>query len=203
MPCTIPQETIDRTIAFHGHSCPGLVIGIRAAELALRELENPPNAEMVTVTETDMCGVDAIQFLTGCTFGKGNLIHRDLGKMAFSFFDRRSGKGFRAVLKPEARRPMDDDYGPLAEKKTAGTATPEELQRIEEIRAGQQRHMLGLELEDMFETKELIGGPPRRAAILESLTCAACNETMMESRARRFGGKTLCIPCFEAVEQKI
>jgi len=25
----------------------------------------------------------------------------------------------------------------------------------------------------------------------------------MESRTRRFDGQTLCIPCFEAVEQKI
>ncbi len=203
MPCSIPQETIDRTIAFHGHSCPGLAIGIRAAELALLELDYPPDSEMVTVTETDMCGVDAIQFLTGCTFGKGNLIHRDLGKMAFSFFDRRSGKGFRAVLRPEARGPIDDEYGPIMEKMGAGTATPEEIESAQFIRSELQRRLLAIDLEDMFETKNLIDGPPRRARILESLKCEACGETVMESRTRRMGGKTLCIPCFEAVEQKI
>jgi len=31
MSCQIPKERIDETIAFHGHSCPGLAIGIRAA----------------------------------------------------------------------------------------------------------------------------------------------------------------------------
>ena len=47
---------------------------------ALREMGRAADEEIVAVVETDMCGVDAIQFLTGCTFGKGNLIHRDWGK---------------------------------------------------------------------------------------------------------------------------
>ncbi|MDZ7620494.1 MAG: TraR/DksA C4-type zinc finger protein, partial [Patescibacteria group bacterium] len=38
---------------------------------------------------------------------------------------------------------------------------------------------------------------------LESLPCDACGESTMESRTRRFGGRTLCLPCFQAVEQKI
>jgi len=80
-------------VAFHGHWCPGLAVGIRAAEWALREMGRAADEEIVAVVETDMCGVDAIQFLTGCTFGKGNLIHRDWGKNAFSFYRRRDGKG--------------------------------------------------------------------------------------------------------------
>jgi len=108
MPCRISPEQIDATIAFHGHSCPGLAIGIRAAELALRELDNPKDTEIVAVVETDMCGVDALQFLLGTTMGKGNLIHRDHGKMAFSFFRRETGRGVRALLNPDSRRGMDD-----------------------------------------------------------------------------------------------
>jgi len=203
MPCSISQEKIDQTIQFHGHSCPGLVIGIRAAELALNALDNPPDSEMVAVAETDMCGCDAIQFLTGCTFGKGNFIHRDLGKMAFSFWDRRTGKGFRAVMKPDARGPIDEEYGPLSEKIGAGTATQAEKDRVQELRAETQRRLLDIDLADMFTVKELRNGPPRRARILKSLTCAHCGETVMESRTRQIGGETLCIPCFEAVEQKI
>ncbi|MBW2580124.1 MAG: formylmethanofuran dehydrogenase, partial [Deltaproteobacteria bacterium] len=29
---------IQKTVAFHGHMCPGLAIGIRAAEVALRDI---------------------------------------------------------------------------------------------------------------------------------------------------------------------
>ena len=41
------------------------------------------------------------------------------------------------------------------------------------------------------------------ARILASLVCEACGESTMESRTRRFAGKTLCQPCFDRVEQKI
>ncbi|MBW2392561.1 MAG: formylmethanofuran dehydrogenase subunit E family protein, partial [Deltaproteobacteria bacterium] len=68
----ISEEMIQKTVAFHGHMCPGLAIGIRAAEVALRDIgPHAHDEEVVAVVETDMCGVDAIQSLTGCTFGKG------------------------------------------------------------------------------------------------------------------------------------
>jgi formylmethanofuran dehydrogenase subunit E len=44
--------------------------------------------EIVCVTENDARGVDAVQLITGCTFGKGNLLYKGTGKMAFSFYNR-------------------------------------------------------------------------------------------------------------------
>jgi len=73
MTVSISSDQMERAVQFHGHWCPGLATGIRAAELALREIGHEADEEVVAVVETDMCGVDAIQFLTGCTFGKGNL----------------------------------------------------------------------------------------------------------------------------------
>ena len=70
MTCSIDKDLIRKTIDFHGHNCPGLTIGIRAAELARLKLAVHKTANSLCVTETDMCGVDAIQFLTGCSFGK-------------------------------------------------------------------------------------------------------------------------------------
>ncbi len=70
----IDQTTVADVTRFHGHMCPGLAMGIRAAEVALTEIgPHAEDEEVVAVVETDMCGVDAIQALTGCTFGKGNL----------------------------------------------------------------------------------------------------------------------------------
>ena len=97
----INKELIDQTIGFHGHWCPGLAIGIRAAEYALKEMGKAPDEEIVAVVETDMCGVDAIQFLVGCTFGKGNLIHKDYGKTAFTFYRRSDGKAARLVTRAD------------------------------------------------------------------------------------------------------
>ena len=59
---------------FHGHVCPGLSIGFRAAQAAIQKLrENRTQDEaVVTVVENDACYADAVQVLTGCTFCKGN-----------------------------------------------------------------------------------------------------------------------------------
>ncbi len=203
MSCQIPMERIDATIAFHGHSCPGLSIGIRAAELALRELDNPKDTEIVAVVETDMCGVDALQFLLGTTMGKGNLIHRDHGKMAFSFFRRETGQGFRAMLNPEARGGMDEEMAELMKKSGNGTATDADKQRMGELRSSLQQRFMALPLEEMFQVTPMEQGAPRPPKILQSLTCEHCGEKTMESRTRRFAGQTLCIPCFGQVEQKI
>ena len=203
MSCQIPKERIDETIAFHGHSCPGLAIGIRAAELALRELDNPKDTEIVAVVETDMCGVDAIQFLTGATMGKGNLIHRDHGKMAFSFYRRETGRGFRAMLNPETRGGMDDEMAELMRRSADGTATETDRARLAELRAEIQQRFMELPLEEMFTVTPMEKGAPRPPKILQSLTCEHCGEKAMESRTRRFAGQTLCIPCFGRVEQKV
>lgn len=203
MTCAYPEEKIEQTIAFHGHACPGLAIGIRASELAHERLGTPAQGDLVAVAETDMCGVDAIQFLTGCTYGKGNLIHKDLGKMAFSFYDRKTGKGFRALLNPNARAAFSDEMRDLMKKVSGKTATPEEQERSDALRSELQVQYMTLPLEEMFLVKETPAPAPRRARILDSLPCVQCGEMTMESRTRRFDGQTLCIPCFEQVEQKV
>ncbi|MFW5735152.1 MAG: FmdE family protein, partial [Oceanidesulfovibrio sp.] len=144
MSCTIAQNTIDDIIAFHGHSCPGLTIGIRAAELALLELGSPQDCDLIAVVETDMCGVDAIQFLLSCTYGKGNLIHKDYGKMAFSFHDRYTGRGFRALLRPDVRGDMDDELAALIRRIADGTATEADTARNETLRESLSLRFLDL-----------------------------------------------------------
>jgi formylmethanofuran dehydrogenase subunit E len=66
--CNISQEKIEQNISFHGHTCPGIGIGIRAVILALERFSGYDPENLVAVVETDKCGVDAIQILTGCTF---------------------------------------------------------------------------------------------------------------------------------------
>ncbi len=202
MGCCIEKDLIDKTIAFHGHQCPGLVIGIRVAELALEKMADVSKEDLVAVVETDMCGVDAIQFLTGCTFGKGNLIHQDYGKMAFSFYDRSKNVGFRAVLRIDISGDIGSELRNLMKKAEAGTATQEEKLRIQELRDRLQDKYLEANLEEMFRVMDPGLPAPRPARILNSLKCERCNEMAMESRTRRFDGKTLCLPCFEKVEQK-
>ncbi|CAK8712212.1 Formylmethanofuran dehydrogenase subunit E [Candidatus Electrothrix laxa] len=103
------QEDWEKCIAFHGHECPGLAIGFRVAMAARKRLgiTSAADEELVCVTENDACGVDAIQFLLSCTLGKGNLLYRDRGKQAFSFFLREQGKKLRIRL----IRPFNKETG--------------------------------------------------------------------------------------------
>src|SRR4030066_2296880 len=93
------MKTLDQIVEFHGHICPGLVLGYRVSMLALKELgERAEDEELVSIVENNSCAVDAVQVMTGCTFGKGNLIFRDFGKQVYTFIKRPSGKAVRISI---------------------------------------------------------------------------------------------------------
>lgn len=191
----LTDTDISRCIDFHGHSCPGLAIGMRAAEYCLNEFGHNDEMDMVAICETDMCGVDGIQVLTGCTFGKGNLIHRDYGKMAFTFHSRKTGEGKRILFNRDA----GEGFKIMREAMDDPASTPE---LISQLRERFQKDVMTMTIEDLFTVMDPREPMPRPAAILNTLHCEDCGDPIMESRARMFAGKTLCIPCFGEVEQK-
>jgi formylmethanofuran dehydrogenase subunit E len=199
----IDEKTIEAVQRFHGHMCPGLAIGIRAAEAALQEIgPHAGDEEIVAVVETDMCGVDAIQFLTGCTFGKGNLIHRDYGKNAFSFYRRSDGKGIRLVASPDMIPPGNPEREALMTRLREGTLTGEERSRFDALQFEICRNILEAPLQSLFELKEPSGDVPRRARVHSGHICRRCGERAMETRTRIYGGEFYCIPCFEEIERR-
>lgn len=203
MGCQIEKAKIDQTIAFHGHRCPGLMIGIRAAEVALQRLGDMKGKDVVAIVETDMCGVDAIQFLTGCTFGKGNLIHKDLGKIAFNFYDRDRNVSFRLLFVSDIASDLVSELRSLMKENEAEKMTEGDEDRIQRLRNELEERYMAIDLEKMFLVTDPPWPVPKPAKILQSLRCETCGEMTMESRTRRFDGKVLCLPCFEKVEQKI
>jgi formylmethanofuran dehydrogenase subunit E len=199
----ISEEMVQKTVAFHGHMCPGLAIGIRAAEVALRDIgPHAHDEEVVAVVETDMCGVDAIQSLTGCTFGKGNLIHLDYGKNAFTFYRRSDGKGIRLITRPDAFGEPDPEWEALRERLGDEDPAPEERERFWELHAARSQQILDIPLDELFELQEPQRDLPHPARVMDSVACEVCSEQVMETRTRRFEGKTLCIPCFNQMEQR-
>ena len=198
----ITQEQKAHAIRFHGHFCPGLAIGLRAADWALNTLGHAGDEDIVGVTETDMCGVDAIQALVGCTFGKGNLVYRDYGKTAFSFYCRNSGRSARLVLNPFFSSDAAGEERHRLQKKAAeGQLSREEAQLLDDLREQQAERVLSAQLEQLFIIGTVREPLPRRARILGTILCEKCGEGVMESRIRRLGGKNLCLPCFNAEEQ--
>ena len=141
--------------------------------------------------------------MTGCTYGKGNLIHLDYGKNAFTFYRRSDGKAIRVITKPEAwGGELDDEHKRLRAKIQSGTATREEQQRYQDVHHQKANLILERPLETLFEIKSVDTPVPAKARIHTSIVCAGCGEATMETRSRIFRGESFCVPCFEARDRR-
>lgn len=201
MTVTTPiDDTVRQAKDFHGHLCPGLTMGVRAAQIALREIgPHSADEEVVAVVETDMCAVDAIQLLTGCTFGKGNLIHRDYGKNAYTFIRRSDDKAIRILTRPDGWPTQNGEHAAMGEKVRTGTATETEERRYWQLHEERALAVMSLPEEQMFEIREVQATIPSHARVHNSVRCERCGEEAIETRIRRYDGRNLCIPCFEQV----
>jgi formylmethanofuran dehydrogenase subunit E len=191
-------KTYDEAVEFHGHACPGLALGYKAAAYAMDALRagRSDDEELVCIVENDACGVDAIQVVAGCSVGKGNLILRDFGKHAYTFVDRKYNRAIRIVQRAEpVVQRIDPVASALREKVMGGTASPAEQKEFHERQAGVIAKILGMPVEELFLVKEVKPEIPGRAQIFASVPCASCGEMVAEHRARVRNGKSVCIPC--------
>ncbi|MCE5258624.1 MAG: tRNA (N6-threonylcarbamoyladenosine(37)-N6)-methyltransferase TrmO [Chloroflexi bacterium] len=170
----LTAQQIADTVAFHGHLCPGLAWGMRISEAALAVLgARDVDEELIAVVETDNCAVDAIQFLMGCTFGKGNLRYLDRGQNIFTFARRADGRAVRISRNPAWQMPEG------ALDQSAHTAA-----------------IMSAPAADLLLVEELADYiPPDKAQILPSRPCAACGQPTMASRLQTLAGRELCPAC--------
>ncbi|HUL29991.1 MAG TPA: FmdE family protein [Thermodesulfobacteriota bacterium] len=190
-----------RCVQFHGHTCPGLAIGFKAAMTLMERLgsKKAPDEELVAVVETDACGADAVQVMTGCTFGKGNFIFKNYGKHAFSLMDRGKRKGIRVCLLPDAFK-SDPDYFSLSKKVQKDEASPKETERFRELQQDRVRKILEADPESLFKIEEISADIPPKARVMKSGICEMCGELTKADLLRNRSGKKLCIPCAEGRE---
>jgi formylmethanofuran dehydrogenase subunit E len=199
------NKTFSDVTKFHGHVCPGSALGFKAAEMALNELSSTKSIdeELVCIVENDSCAVDAVQVLTGCTFGKGNLIFNDYGKQVYTFISRDSGEGIRISLKSSFDMgKIDPEIGPLRAKIALGTATTAEKELLpQKIRSATEK-ILSMDEEDIFELKKIKVDPPKKASLYKSIKCDNCEEMVSEHRLKEQNDLKVCIPCFEKMKNK-
>ncbi len=168
--------TYKEIVRFHGHECPGLAIGYRMADAAMDMLRSmrAEDEELVAIVENDACGVDALQCITGCTFGKGNLLFRDYGKQVYTIYSRTTRSGVRVIFH--------------------GKGIPENMRRDREALAD---WILAAPAHDILSVTQVAVPEPEPARIRKSIPCARCGEAVMESRLRKVKDEQLCIPCYE------
>ncbi|MBA4179008.1 MAG: hypothetical protein C0506_00300 [Anaerolinea sp.] len=185
----VPRDrALDRTLrialAFHGgHACPGMVLGARLAVTAGRALElalPDRRKRLFVVSETDRCGADAIQTVTGCRPGKRTMKFLDYGKLAARFLDAETGRAIRVSTRSGLRDIARDRFpGP-------------------DRHASQMRAYLDLPAEELFTISPVqwsLGlyeqpGPPVRR-----VECADCGEEVSDGREVPAARGLLCQAC--------
>ena len=182
----LSRTQIEGVIAFHGHHCPGLTFGMRVGEWVLREFGRAADEEIVAVVETDMCAVDAIQYLVGSTFGKGNFIFLDYGKNAYTFFRRSDGKSARLMTQGGLLTDLREQEKTLPEDDAEGRET---------IRRQMIDRIMNVDFETIFSMSPAQIPVPETARIHQSIRCDGCGEFVMSTRLARSETDNLCIPC--------
>jgi formylmethanofuran dehydrogenase subunit E len=184
-----------RSAEFHGHLCPGLAVGIIAASIAMEAAERAEDEELVAIVENDACGVDAVQAITGCTFGKGNLVFRDYGKSVFSFFYRSGRRALRLSLRPDVYKTDDRaKMNAYFAKVKNGTATTADTDEFWNNHVRRTREILERG-RDIYTIEEIAMDPPENARIFDSVVCSSCGEHVMVTRTVKDGERALCFPC--------
>ncbi len=157
----------------HGHLCPGLAIGVRAAYEALRilEVENIHSHSLYCIAESRACFQDGIQVVFGTTLGNGNLELRDRGKTAFNFYDRARDRSVRLLLKQ----------------------WPEGMSRDETM-----EYILTAPFEQVFDQMEARFEAPREGFTRKpKRICPRCSEECNEPFLRIRDGEIVCLDCAE------
>ena len=169
------MKTWQDCVAFHGHECGGLTIGYKASLYAaqLLDLEFSQDEQVVCIAENDACGIDAIQVMLGCSIGKGNLLFHIRGKSAYSFYNRKTGRSVRLVLRPKDGLTKQDSFA----------------------------YYQGCKPEEMFEVKQTRISLPEKARLFASFACDCCGEITGANWIRLAGDKKLCLDCYETYDR--
>lgn len=197
------EALLTLTGTFHGHYCPGISLGVLAATELMRRCGDTTDGleDTIAVVETNSCFSDAIQYVTGCTFGNNSLVYRDLGKTACSLVGR-SGKGIRASVAADFRQTLQKDfpeYFSLFEKVICRSERDEETV-LAFKRASMEASfaMLDNDISELLHFTDISIELPGYAPIVETLLCRGCGEGFMATRSGKDGDLPLCITCAKA-----
>jgi formylmethanofuran dehydrogenase subunit E len=177
------DELLQEAVAFHGHLCPGQVLGARMAMAGCGALgiEDPKgmHKKLVIFVEIDRCATDAIQAVTGCSLGKRTLKHLDYGKMAATFVNVTTGKAVRVVARDDARERAGLYALGVEDPRKAQIAAYETMREAELLR-----------LEPVVIKPGWLDRQRVRVA------CQICGEGVNYGREVLSDGCTLCRSCF-------
>ncbi len=192
------MEELKKLFEFHGHICWASALGYRAGKLALEKLgvKRTGARDLFCIIEVGhahgaVCFADGVQVATGCTVGKGNLIKKPRGKLAFTLIDVKNWKQIRISYTGA----LKDKIAQTAfMKKRAAGIPPTEIPEEEAMEV--VKIVMEAPEEEIFiisKVEETQFEPPEE--ILGSAVCEICGEWVSIPYLRVLGDKKVCIDC--------
>ena len=169
------EEDLEAARVFHGHLCHGMVMGVRMARYACRDLgiDDPRSyRDLVVYVEMDRCATDAVSVVTGVTLGRRRLKWIDYGKMAATFVDLATDRAIRLAPRPDVPH-----AGPESAPLTLWSDWTDE------------------QLFSVTPVKLVVPKEDRPGAPSGNVHCARCGEKIQDRREVLRGGGVLCRAC--------
>jgi formylmethanofuran dehydrogenase subunit E len=186
------------TLTFHGHRCWASTMGVRIGLAAMRALgvERSGAKSLHAIVEIGdhhgaMCFGDGIQYVTGCTFGKGNIEKDPKGKLGLTLVDKATHRAVRVHYRPTLQPRIKASR--FMQKRSAGiapTAIPDE----------EQWELVNLVWEAP-ESDVMVVGPVVASTwsepekVVRFAVCAGCGELVAEPYLRVVNGELRCRDC--------
>jgi len=186
----------------HGHFCPGLALGVKAAVFGLQQskLHSDGLENVIAIAENNNCFVDGVQFVSGCTIGNNSMILKDVGKMAVSFINR-NGDGIRIKLKnnymefiPDVNNEFSDTYTELINN---GIRENQNLEKYKSQGLLKAMSFINIDNNKLFLIEKVKSQVPDYAPSHPSEICIQCGEATMQSRTILNNDGFHCYDCSE------
>lgn len=143
----------EQVIDFHGHTCPGIALGFRVAQLAQREMgaRPTPHSDCLVKAFTQSCALDAFQILNRATIGRRTLILEETKQPIYQFHYTGTQEILQITLSPAVLEHLSSLH--------SEDLSPREIQnkRLEGV-----QYVLSV-VEEEFCTMERIAGEIGRA----------------------------------------
>jgi formylmethanofuran dehydrogenase subunit E len=178
------ENILEESAARHDHLCPRQVLGARMALAALEALglERPITKQSgLVIVETDGCFADGIAVASGATVGHRTLRVNDLGKVAATFVNVRTGRAIRVAPRQDARL-RARLYAPGEDRRYFAQLLGYQVMPDAEL-----LRIVDVVLEPPLEV--ILSTPARRAV------CGACGEEIINEREVVVEGVVLCRTC--------
>lgn len=175
---------LNRSASEHSHLCPRQVLGVRMGLAGLKALGlNAPvmSRTALIIIETGGCFADGIRAATGATVGHRTLRVEDLGKIAATFTELKTGTSLRLAPKPDVRT-------------QALVYAPQERRRYYAQLEGYQI----MPEEELFNFQEVMLTTPAGQIISHQNArsiCSKCGEEIINEREVVIEGQVFCKTC--------